>query len=237
MQPHWNPTAAGSTDASQDLDEDFLTAGTGTAAAAIALHAVSDGRIGAATVGDPPLLTAREGHEEVPHRSLRQPGFRREAQLPSWALITAALALKIIAPGCKQLACFSSSYATSLRPVAEGPHGGEGRSQHSLPLQAGSQRVSSGGRVWGLQMENKSPWRPPGATEELEPEWATAYSCGGHGPGLNSPSAAGFWGRSPVPTQPLFPTNPCLYYRDTISRPGPTSIAGITASPHFPPGP
>lgn len=53
-----------------------------------------------------------------------------------------------------------------------------------------------------------------------------------------APSAAGFWGRSPVPTRPLFPTSPCLYYRDTVGRPGLTPIAGITTSPRFfPPGP
>ena len=74
---------AGSTDASQDLDEDFLMAGAGAATAAVIPHAVSGGRAAAATVGEPPFLTAREGHEEVPHRSLHQLGFRREARLPA----------------------------------------------------------------------------------------------------------------------------------------------------------
>lgn len=155
-----------------------------------------------------------QGTRRYPDRSLHQPGFQRGAQLPGWALITAELALKMIALGCKQLAYFSSSYRTSSQPVAEDPQGGIGRTQRSLPVQGGSHGVSSGGLVWGGQRENKSPWWYQGArSKKRGTKHPLAYFstnlCGGCGPGSNvPPSAASSWGHSPVPTWFLFLTNP-----------------------------
>lgn len=115
------------------------------------------------------------------------------------------------------MACFSSLYITSSQPVAEGSHSGEGRSQHRLPLQ----RVSSRGWVWGLQKENKSPWRTPGA---IKAEWARE---GVQSPPLHTAPLTPAVGMGPIfPPQQQVPEDTAQFPLDSSSPPTPVCIIG-----------